>query len=54
MPRIELYVGNLNRDVSRRDLEDAFERYGRVVKCDLKNRGIQKKLYKIDKSFKIK
>ena len=40
MPRTELYVGNLGRDVSRRDIEDVFDKYGRLVRCDIKNRGV--------------
>jgi RNA recognition motif-containing protein len=39
MPRPELFVGNLGRDVERKDVEDVFEKYGRIVRCDLKNRG---------------
>ncbi|CAF0725710.1 unnamed protein product [Didymodactylos carnosus] len=36
MPSSELFVGNLNRDVSKRDLEDIFESYGRLIRCELK------------------
>lgn len=39
MPKTELYVGNLNRDVTRKDIESVFDKYGRLVRCDLKNRG---------------
>ena len=39
MPRTELYIGNLNRDASRRDIENLFEKYGRVVRCDVKDKG---------------
>jgi RNA recognition motif-containing protein len=39
MGRIELFVGNLNRDVDRKDIEDVFKKYGRILRCDLKNRG---------------
>jgi RNA recognition motif-containing protein len=39
MPRTELFVGNLGRDIERKDVEDVFEKYGRIVRCDLKNRG---------------
>ena len=38
-PRTELFVGSLNRDVQRKDMEDVFEKYGRLVRCDTKNRG---------------
>ncbi|CAF1086475.1 unnamed protein product [Didymodactylos carnosus] len=36
MPSSEIFVGNLNRDVSKRDLEDIFEHYGRLIRCELK------------------
>jgi len=39
MPRREIFVGNLHRAVNRRDIEDVFEKYGRLNRCDLKNRG---------------
>jgi len=32
----ELFIGNLNPGVRTRDLENAFGRYGRIVRCDLK------------------
>lgn len=41
MPRTELYIGNLNRDVSKKDIESVFEKYGRLLRCDLKDKGIQ-------------
>ena len=40
MPKTELYVGNLNRDVTRKDIENVFDKYGRLLRCDLKNRGM--------------
>ena len=39
MPRTELYIGNLNRDVSRKDIESVFDKYGRLLRCDVKNKG---------------
>jgi RNA recognition motif-containing protein len=39
MPRAELYIGNLNRDVNKKDIESVFEKYGRLVRCDVKNKG---------------
>lgn len=39
MPRTELYVGNLGRDVSRKDIETVFDKYGRLLRCDIKNKG---------------
>jgi len=38
MPRTELFLGNLARDVVRRDIENVFDKYGRLLRCDLKNR----------------
>ena len=41
MPRSnELFIGNLSRDVSQRDLEKVFDNYGKVVRCNLKDKGI--------------
>ena len=39
MPRTELFLGNLARDVVRRDIENIFDKYCRLLRCDLKNRG---------------
>lgn len=39
MPSKELFLGNLGRDVTRQDIEDVFDKYGRVERCDIKNRG---------------
>lgn len=39
MPRTELFLGNLGRDISRSDIEKTFDKYGRLLRCDLKNRG---------------
>lgn len=39
MPRNELYIGNLNRDVSSKDIESVFKRHGKILRCDIKNRG---------------
>jgi len=39
MPRNELFIGSLPRDVQRRDIESAFDKYGRIERCDIKNRG---------------
>lgn len=39
MPRTELFLGNLGRDISRSDIEKVFDKYGRLLRCDLKNRG---------------
>jgi len=39
MPRRELFVGSLSKDVERRDMENVFEKYGRLLRCDIKNRG---------------
>ena len=39
MGRTELFLGNLGRDISRSDIEKTFDKYGRLIRCDLKNRG---------------
>lgn len=39
MPRNELFIGSLPRDVQRRDIESVFDKYGRIERCDIKNRG---------------
>ena len=38
MPK-ELFVGNLSRDVQKRDIEDVFDRYGKLLRCDIKDKG---------------
>ncbi len=40
MPRNELFIGNLDRDVAQRDIEDIFYKYGKILRCDVKNRGV--------------
>lgn len=30
-----LYVGDLSKDVDRRELERAFRRHGRIASCDI-------------------
>ncbi len=37
MPKRELYIGNLNKDVSKRDIEGVFDKYGRLLRCDIKD-----------------
>ena len=39
MPRTELFVGNLAKDISKQEIEDSFEKYGKVIRCDVKDRG---------------
>ena len=39
MGRNELYIGNLNKDVSSRDIENVFRKHGKVLRCDVKNKG---------------
>ncbi len=39
MPKTELFLGNLSREVTTKDIEDVFEKYGRVIKCNLKDKG---------------
>lgn len=38
MPRAELFVGNLSKDITRQDIEDVFDKYGRMIKCEVKNK----------------
>ena len=45
MGRKELFVGNLSRDVQKRDIEDVFDRYGKLIRCDVKDKGKQKEEY---------
>jgi len=35
----ELFIGNLGAEISSQDIEAVFEKYGRVVKCDVKSKG---------------
>ena len=42
MPKTELFVGNLDRDIQRKEIEDVFEKYGRLLRCDIKNKGNKK------------
>jgi arginine/serine-rich splicing factor 7 len=39
MPKSELFIGNLGGDITSKDVEEVFEKYGRIVKCDVKNKG---------------
>jgi RNA recognition motif-containing protein len=39
MPRNELFIGNLGRDVSQRDIKSVFDKYGKILRCDVKNKG---------------
>ncbi len=39
MPRSELFIGNLNTDITRKDIEDVFDKYGRILKCEVKIKG---------------
>jgi len=39
MPKNELFLGNLGRDVTRKDIETVFDKYGRLLRCDIKDKG---------------
>jgi len=39
MPKTELYIGNLAAGTRQRDIEDVFDKYGRLVRCDVKDKG---------------
>lgn len=43
MPKTELFVGNLNKEITRQEIEDVFDKYGKLVRCDVKNRGKPKR-----------
>lgn len=45
MPKTELFVGNLDRDVQRKDIEDVFEKYGKLIRCDIKSKGKERKFF---------
>ena len=32
----QLFIGRLNRNTRTRDLEEVFETYGRLTRCDIK------------------
>lgn len=38
MPKSELFIGGLASDIQRRDIEDVFTKYGRILKCDIKTK----------------
>lgn len=40
MSKTELFIGNLDRDVQQKDIEDVFEKYGKIIKCNIKNKGL--------------
>ena len=33
--RSELFIGNLHRDTIQRDIEDVFDKYGKIIKLGL-------------------
>lgn len=39
MPKTELYIGNLAGGTRQRDIESLFDKYGRLVRCDVKDKG---------------
>ncbi|CAF0883779.1 unnamed protein product [Brachionus calyciflorus] len=39
MPRTQIYVGNLDRDISRREVENTFDKYGKMLTCEIKSKG---------------
>jgi RNA recognition motif-containing protein len=34
---LELFLGSLNKQTRRHDLEDIFSKYGRITRCEIKN-----------------
>ena len=56
MPRNELFIGNLDRHVTQRDIESVFDKYGKILRCDVKNRGeaiFYKEIMILKKQFNI-
>ena len=39
MPKTELYIVNLGGGIRQRDIETVFDKYGRLVRCDVKDKG---------------
>jgi len=39
MPRKELFIGGLPGSIQNQEIESIFEKYGKIVKCDVKNKG---------------
>ena len=39
MPKTELFVGNLVKEVTRKDIEGVFDTYGKILRCDIKSKG---------------
>ena len=33
----KVFIGRLNRNIRREEVEDAFETYGRIIRCDIKS-----------------
>jgi|LakMenE01Jun11ns_1017448.scaffolds.fasta_scaffold5102380_1 RNA recognition motif-containing protein len=46
MSKTELFVGNLDQNIQRTDIENVFEKYGKILRCDIKNKGKRKKIKK--------
>jgi RNA recognition motif-containing protein len=36
MPHGELFLGGLSKDTRRQDLEEVFNKYGKLTRCDIK------------------
>ena len=43
MSKTELFVGNLDQNIQRIDIENVFEKYGKILRCDIKNKGRKRK-----------
>jgi hypothetical protein len=37
---MSLFIGRLGRDVRTMDLEDAFRRFGKMTRCEVKGNGM--------------
>jgi RNA recognition motif-containing protein len=38
MPKTELFVGNLGKEISQKDIEEVFDKYGKILRCDVKSK----------------
>jgi len=41
MPKSELFIGNLDKQITQRDIENVFDKNGKILRCDVKNKGLK-------------
>ena len=39
MPSKELFIGGLDKECTQSDLENTFEKHGKITRCSVKNSG---------------